>query len=110
MSSPVCGVHRQSDSGGSERVTDGERTAPKVQFVHGDLADLFAPAHNVLGRPVRVHGLQVGQDLAGEGLVVFEDVNVLKENVLLLDDTSRFWFFLVTLRPMPWALRTAGVA
>ena len=54
-------------------------------------------------------GALVSEDLAGEGLVVFEDVNVLKENVFSLDD-NRFWCFLVTLRPMPWALRTAGVA
>ena len=57
--SPVSGVHGQPYAGGAEGVSDGEGSAPKVELVHRDLADLLLAAHHVGAEVVAVHGLDV---------------------------------------------------
>eukprot|EP00128_Syssomonas_multiformis_P013649 Colp12_sorted_trinity150504_noHs@28031 len=67
----------ETGTSGTEGVTNGEGTTPKVELVHGDIANL-ALAHVGLAELLRAHGLHVGEDLTGKGLVVLEDGDVLE--------------------------------
>ena len=50
---------------------------PPTYLVHVNGANLGLAAHHILGKPIAVHGLDVGEDLAGKGLVVLQHVDVL---------------------------------
>ena len=55
-----------------------------TDLIHVDGANFGLASHDIGGEPVAVHGLDVGEDLAGECLVILEDVNVLEGEAGLL--------------------------
>ena len=63
VDSPVGSVHSQTNTCGSEGVTNAERSSPVVQLLHGDATDLLLQAKVVLAEVVRVQGIDVGQKL-----------------------------------------------
>ena len=60
---------------GTERVSNGSRSSPVVELLHGRSTRLLA-TQVVLSEVVTVHGFKVSKDLASEGLVVFEHVDI----------------------------------
>merc|ERR1711973_17592 len=85
----VSGVHSQAYTGGSERMPDAQTASPWVQLVNGDRAHLILKAQFVLTKPIRIHGLHVGQQLSGKGLVILEHVNVAELKAGLFQDGGR---------------------
>ena len=68
-------VGHQPTARGAERVSDGQRPALGVHFVHINVTDLFA-VERAVGKFLRAHGFEIGQNLARKGLVDFKDANV----------------------------------
>ena len=75
-------VHGQSDAGGAERMADGQRSSPVVHFLRRDGAGLLLEAHHILSAPVRIHSLQVSEQLAGKRIVILEDRNIVQAEPL----------------------------
>ena len=69
-------MHGQPHTGGAEGVTNAQAAAPQVELVHVDISDLLLEPHHIGGELVAAHGLDVGKDLTGKSLVIFQDGDV----------------------------------
>jgi len=101
----------EADTGGGERMTDGERATPRVDLFHWDAANLKEAkkkkkffflvgrkekkkrylgraASLCLGKLVRVEGVDVGQDLASEGLVDLPNSDIVCRELVLVEDPA----------------------
>ena len=54
-------------------MADAEAASPLIQLVHVHGAHLLLLTHVLLAELVALQGLQIGQELAGEGFVVFKN-------------------------------------
>jgi hypothetical protein len=81
----VRGGGYKTRSGGAEGVSEGEGAAEGVHLSEVEHAHLLAVGEVGLGELLRVHGLHVGEDLAGKGLVELDDADVAELEVQLVE-------------------------
>mmetsp|Transcript_42775 Transcript_42775/g.67026 ORF Transcript_42775/g.67026 Transcript_42775/m.67026 type:complete len:304 (-) Transcript_42775:426-1337(-) len=72
-------------AGGTERMTDRERSSSVVHFALPVDESKLLMTQILLAPALRVHGIDVGQNLSGERLVELPNVNVVDSQVVLLE-------------------------